>query len=332
MIDRQTRMLKICLYKWLIVSLQRGTAAWRHGWEAFKSFTLWVIIYQCGMMAVWNFEPPVTVMGGGGGLNDWFTLWSGEETDCGFIDFQDVVFEDLLKCFIVLIEWLFISLEWWQFETLNHLSWGGGWMIDWHLWSGEKAVCWFVGCQDVVFEELLKVWLVEWSIIRLEWGRGGLPGDGWAGQSCGRRVRPGRLPLHREPVGGGRRPAHHFPVYPGRRQHLSPSPGQIHRFWGEHLKLSLSIPHRHSKFFFPQQKVLPETGIRIRIHFIDPDPIRIQGFCNQKLKKFTAEILLYIKNYSTIYLSLGLNKSHPSYKRSFQLSKENIQHFKHEIS
>jgi hypothetical protein len=29
-----------------------------------------------------------------------------------------------------------------------------------------------------------------------------------------------------------------------------------------------------------------------------------------------------------IYISLGLHKGHPSYRRSFQLSKENIQHFK----
>jgi hypothetical protein len=34
-----------------------------------------------------------------------------------------------------------------------------------------------------------------------------------------------------------------------------------------------------------------------------------------------------------IYLFLGLHKGHPSYKRSLQASKENIQHFKtHEIS
>jgi hypothetical protein len=45
-----------------------------------------------------------------------------------------------------------------------------------------------------------------------------------------------------------------------------------------------------------------------------------------------------LKNYSwekkifgsktTIYLSLGLHKRRPRYKRSLQLSKENIQHFK----
>jgi hypothetical protein len=84
-----------------------------------------------------------------------------------------------------------------------------------------------------------------------------------------------------------------------------------------------------------------KSGLRIRIHFIqiriqfqhfrlntdpDPDPIRIQGFNDQRLKK-TAEK----KNFgskTTIYLSLGLQKERPSYRRSLQLSKEAIQHFK----
>jgi hypothetical protein len=52
-------------------------------------------------------------------------------------------------------------------------------------------------------------------------------------------------------------------------------------------------------------------GLRIRIHFIririqhfrlniDPDPIRIQGFNDQKLKKITAEKItnFWIKNYN----------------------------------
>jgi hypothetical protein len=55
---------------------------------------------------------------------------------------------------------------------------------------------------------------------------------------------------------------------------------------------------------------------------------RIQGFDDQKLrKKYTAE-----KNYFfskiVMYLSLGLLNGHPSYRRSLQPSKENIQHFK----
>jgi hypothetical protein len=46
-------------------------------------------------------------------------------------------------------------------------------------------------------------------------------------------------------------------------------------------------------------------------------------------KKFAAEIYFYFfGSETTIYLSLGLHKGLPSYRRSFQLSKENIQHFK----
>ncbi len=44
------------------------------------------------------------------------------------------------------------------------------------------------------------------------------------------------------------------------------------------------------------------------------------------------EIFLY-KFFSSkiaIYLSLGVPKEHPSYKRSLQSSKENIQHLKHD--
>ncbi len=52
-------------------------------------------------------------------------------------------------------------------------------------------------------------------------------------------------------------------------------------------------------------------------------PIRIQsGARDQKWKKFTAE-----KKFA-IYLSLGLRKGRPSYRRSLQPSKMNIQHFK----
>jgi hypothetical protein len=46
-------------------------------------------------------------------------------------------------------------------------------------------------------------------------------------------------------------------------------------------------------------------------------------------KKFTAEKKnIYFGPKTKIYLSLGLHKGRPSYKRSLQLSKENIQHFK----
>ncbi len=58
-------------------------------------------------------------------------------------------------------------------------------------------------------------------------------------------------------------------------------------------------------------------------------PIRIQGFNDQKLKKITAEKkLIFVGSKTTIYLSLGLHKERPSYRRSLQLSKEATQHFK----
>jgi hypothetical protein len=43
----------------------------------------------------------------------------------------------------------------------------------------------------------------------------------------------------------------------------------------------------------------------------------------KNLKKFLIK--------TTIYLSLGLHKERSSYRRSLQLSKEAIQHFKHEL-
>ncbi len=54
-------------------------------------------------------------------------------------------------------------------------------------------------------------------------------------------------------------------------------------------------------------------------------PIRILGFDG---RKFTAEKNLTFFDQTTIYLSLGLHKGRPSYRRSLQLAKENIQHFK----
>ncbi len=59
----------------------------------------------------------------------------------------------------------------------------------------------------------------------------------------------------------------------------------------------------------------------------DPDPIRIQGFDDQKFKKIYSwqkNLILKI----VVYLSQGLHKGRPSYKRSLQPSKENIQHLK----
>jgi hypothetical protein len=55
----------------------------------------------------------------------------------------------------------------------------------------------------------------------------------------------------------------------------------------------------------------------------DPDPIWIQGFDDQNLQ---VKKNVWIK--TKIYLSLGLHKVRTSYRRSLQLSKENIQHFK----
>jgi hypothetical protein len=59
----------------------------------------------------------------------------------------------------------------------------------------------------------------------------------------------------------------------------------------------------------------------------DPDPVRIQGFDDQKLKKKIQLKFFYIFFCSkiAIYLSLGLLKGRPSYMRSLQPLKENIQ-------
>ncbi len=62
----------------------------------------------------------------------------------------------------------------------------------------------------------------------------------------------------------------------------------------------------------------------------DPDPIRIQGFDDQKFKKRRKNpdnfFIFFIKNCS--YLSLGLHKGRQKHKRSLHPPKENIQHFK----
>ncbi len=83
-----------------------------------------------------------------------------------------------------------------------------------------------------------------------------------------------------------------------------------------------------------------QAGLRIRIHFIR---IRIQHFrlnsnpgsgsralLTKNWKKITPEkkINFFFKSKTAIYLSLGLHKVHPSYRRSLQLSKEVIQHFR----
>jgi hypothetical protein len=55
---------------------------------------------------------------------------------------------------------------------------------------------------------------------------------------------------------------------------------------------------------------------------LNPDPIRIQGFYDQKLKKKDNRKLVFIFFRSKIATLC------PSYRRSRQPSKENIQHFK----
>jgi hypothetical protein len=74
--------------------------------------------------------------------------------------------------------------------------------------------------------------------------------------------------------------------------------------------------------------------IRIRIwikhFFLCADPDSGSGFDDLKLKKIYSWKFLFLVSLSTIaiYLSLGLHKGRPSYRRSLQPSKEKIQHFK----
>jgi hypothetical protein len=58
----------------------------------------------------------------------------------------------------------------------------------------------------------------------------------------------------------------------------------------------------------------------------DPDP----GFYDLKLKIFKAGnlISIFLIKKIAIYLSLGLHKGRPSYRRSLQPSKENIHYLK----
>ncbi len=68
----------------------------------------------------------------------------------------------------------------------------------------------------------------------------------------------------------------------------------------------------------------------------DPDPAFFliadldPGFDDLKFKKIYSWKLNFLFSWSkiAIYLSLGLHKGRPSYRRSLQLSKENIKHFK----
>ncbi len=61
----------------------------------------------------------------------------------------------------------------------------------------------------------------------------------------------------------------------------------------------------------------------------DPDPIRIQGFNDQKFKKYYSwKKIKFFFDQTAIYLSLGFHKVCPGYRRSLQLTKEAVQHFK----
>ncbi len=66
-------------------------------------------------------------------------------------------------------------------------------------------------------------------------------------------------------------------------------------------------------------------------------PIRIRSGSRALMtknwrKKIQLKIFLFVfGSKTTIYLSLGLHTERPSYRRSLQLSKEVIQHFKHEL-
>jgi hypothetical protein len=75
----------------------------------------------------------------------------------------------------------------------------------------------------------------------------------------------------------------------------------------------------------PRKQELKKPLFRILIHLIQ---IRIHHFgLNTDPDNKTAEKKIFGSK-TTIYLSLGLHKGFPSYRRSLQPSKENIQHFK----
>ncbi len=90
------------------------------------------------------------------------------------------------------------------------------------------------------------------------------------------------------------------------------------------LKIRVADPH----LFHPD----PDPDLRLNTN-PDPDPIRIQSgsraLMTKNWKKITDEKnLIFFLSKTKIYLSLGLHKVSPSYRRSLQLSKEAIQHFK----
>jgi hypothetical protein len=90
-------------------------------------------------------------------------------------------------------------------------------------------------------------------------------------------------------------------------------------------KLSLSYQRNMGWGSGIRKKPIPDPGVKKA-----PDPGSGSRVWWLKIeKKFTTRNLIYIfwiKN--AIYLSLGLHKGRPSYRRSLQPSKVNIQHFK----
>ncbi len=90
----------------------------------------------------------------------------------------------------------------------------------------------------------------------------------------------------------------------------------------------------------------PKAVFRIRIHWgwiriqhfklntdPDPDSIRIKGFDDQKLEKiYSRKKIFFLISKIAIYLSLGLHKGRPSYRRSLHPQKRTSSTSKHEIS
>jgi hypothetical protein len=104
-----------------------------------------------------------------------------------------------------------------------------------------------------------------------------------------------------------------------------------------HLWVFSAYSEREFFFSVSDPHLFDTVRFRIRIqHFRlntgpDPDPIRIQGFDDQKCKKFTAEKYNFFISKNKIYLSLGLHKGCPSYKEAFSPQKRTSSTSKHEI-
>jgi hypothetical protein len=102
------------------------------------------------------------------------------------------------------------------------------------------------------------------------------------------------------------------------------------KFWSGSV-LALGEHHPYMKFWSGYVQgcgsILIFSGSGSSILGWTPIRIQIQGFNDQKLKILQLKIF-FCWSKTAIYLSLGLHKVCPSYKRSLQLSKEAIKHFK----